>query len=288
MRGKTIDILKKAMKQGYAVGAFNTSDMQFTQGIVWAAKKTGKSLIIQVTPSSIKYAGAKVIGQIVQAVIDSQSGDVPVGFHLDHGKTFDDVVMAIEEVGVDSVMIDASTKSLEENIRITKKVVEYAHQHNVTVQAELGRVPYLGREGYNVDWDDVMTKPEDAEKLVTETGVDALAVGIGNAHGFFQERDVPDWERLEKIKKLIPNTPLVLHGASDWNDGKLKEAVARGIVCFNVDTDLRLTYFDAFCQQIIPKCDFMDPRKILTVVREAVQDKVEEKVVMFGEILHQN
>jgi len=223
---------------------------------------------------------------VVRAVIENESAqNVPVGFHLDHGKTFEDVVTAIE-IGMDSVMIDASTKSLEENIALTKRVVEYAHQHGVTVQAELGRVPYIGRDGQAVDWDQAMTNPEDAKKLMEETGADALAVGIGNAHGFFKEREIPDWKRLEKIKELIPDTPLIMHGASDWEKHKVKEAVTRGIVCFNIDTDLRLAFINSLCSQTMPKCDFTDPRKALTVAREAVQDKVIEKIELFKNAIY--
>jgi fructose-bisphosphate aldolase class II len=280
MRGKTIDILKKANDKGQAVGAFNTFDMEFTQGIVGAVKQVNGSCVIQVTPSSIKYAGAQTIGSVVQAIIDNESGDIPIGFHLDHGKTFEDVVIGIE-MGMDSVMIDASAESLEKNIDITKRVVEYAHERGVTVQAELGRVPYVGRDGQTTNWEDVMTDPEEAKRLIEETGADVLAVGIGNAHGFFKEREVPDWKRLEKIRKLIPNVPLVMHGASDWDKNKVKEAVTRGIACFNVDTDLRLAFINATCSHIFPKCDLTDPRKALTLAREAVKDKVVEKIEMF-------
>ncbi len=281
MRGRVSEILKKAMEEGYAVGAFNTANLEFSQGIVRAAKALKRPCVIQVTPSSIKYAGAKNIGAIVQSVINNESGEAPVGFHLDHGKTFEDVVVAVEEVGMDSVMIDASTEDLETNIAITKRVVEYAHKHNVTVQAELGRVPYVGRDGRTVDWDQAMTNPEEAKRLIEETGADALAVGIGNAHGFFKELEVPDWKRLEKIKELIPNTPLIMHGASDWGKAKVKEAVARGIVCFNVDTDIRLAFINALCSQTMPKCDLTDPRKAIGVAREAVTGKVIEKIEMF-------
>ncbi len=280
MRGKTLEILEGATKKGYAVGAFNTFNMEFTQGIVEAVKKSSGSCVIQVTPSSIKYAGTKVIGDVVKSIIDNQSGDTLIGFHLDHGKTFEDVVAAID-AGMDSVMIDASTESLQENISITKKVVEYAHGKGVAVQAELGRVPYSGRDGKTVDWESVMTKPEEAKKLVEETGVDALAVGIGNAHGFFKEPDTPDWKRLERIKELLPNTPLIMHGASDWDRAKVKEAVTRGVVCFNVDTDSRLAFIHALCEYTLPDCNFTDPRKAMGVARDAVSDKIVEKIEMF-------
>lgn len=280
MRGKTIEILQQAMTQGHAVGAFNTSNMELTQGIAGAVKESGHPCIIQVTPSSIRYAGAKTIGAMVQAIIENETNGISVGFHLDHGKTFDDIVTAIE-MGADSVMIDASIENLEKNIAITRRVVQYAHERGVTVQAELGRVPYVGRDGQTTVWEDVMTNPEEAKQLVKETKVDALAVGIGNAHGFFKEREIPDWKRLEEIKELIPNIPLIMHGASDWDRKKVKEAVARGVVCFNVDTDIRLAFINALCSQAMPKCDFTDPRKALGVARESVRHKVVEKIDLF-------
>ena len=280
MRGKTLEILEEATKKGYAVGAFNTSTMELTQGITRAAKELGRPCIIQITPSTIKYAGPEVIGAVVKAIIENESGDVEIGFHLDHGKTFDDIVTAID-FGVDSVMIDASTKEFKRNVTITKRVVDYAHSKGVAVQAELGRVPYVGHSGQSIDWDTVMTNPVEAKQLVEETGVDALAVGIGNAHGFFRERETPDWKRLEEIKELLPNTPLIMHGASDWERNKVKNAVTRGVVCFNVDTDIRLAFVNAICSQVSPKCDFTDPRKALDVAREAVKNKVMEKIEMF-------
>lgn len=285
MRGKTLEILEEATKKGYAVGAFNTSTMELTQGIVRAAKELKQSCIIQITPSTIKYAGPEVIGAVVKAVIENESSDIAIGFHLDHGKTFDDVVTAID-LGVDSVMIDASTKEFDRNVTITKRVVEYAHSKGVAVQAELGRVPYMGRNGQNVDWDTVMTNPKEAQQLVEETGVDALAVGIGNAHGFFRERDIPDWKRLEEIKELLPKTPLIMHGASDWDKNKVKNAVTRGVTCFNVDTDIRLAFVNAICSQVSPKCDLTDPRKVLEAAREAVKNKVTEKIDMFWHVTY--
>ncbi len=280
MRGKTLDILGEATEKGYAVGAFNTSTMELTQGIVRAAKELKRPCIVQITPSTMKYAGPEVIGAVVKAIIENESSDVEIGFHLDHGKTFDDVVTAID-FGVDSVMIDASTKEFKRNIAVTKRVVDYAHSKGVTVQAELGKVPYMGHNGQNIDWEAVMTNPQEAKQLVEETGVDALAVGIGNAHGFFRERDVPDWKRLEEIKELLPDTPLIMHGASDWGKNKVKNAVTRGVVCFNVDTDIRLAFVNAICSQVSPKCDFTDPRKALDIAREAVKNKVMEKIEMF-------
>jgi ketose-bisphosphate aldolase len=180
-------------------------------------------------------------------------------------------------------MIDASKMSFEENKEITKKVVEYAHPKGVAVQAELGRVPYLGREKMSVEWDKVMTDPQEAKELVEETGIDALAVAIGNAHGFFRERSEPDWERLQEIRKILPETPLILHGASDWEGEKAQKAVKLGINCFNIDTDIRVAFGTALCKMTGgDHCEVSDPRKVLKVCRDEVQKKVEEKIKLFN------
>lgn len=283
MRSKTIEILKEAKEKKCAVGAFNTSNLEVTQGIIRASHELKKSCIIQTSNSTIDFVGAKTLKKLVESVIKNESNHSNIGFHLDHGKSIDDIMRAIDIVGVDSVMIDASTLSFKENLEITKRAVEYAHLKNISVQAELGRVPYIGREEMEVNWDEVMTNPEEAEKLVKEAGVDALAVGIGNAHAFFRERSEPDWERLEKIKSLIPETPLIMHGASDWGKEKVEKAIKGGISCFNIDTDIRLAFITTICK-ITNKghCDINDPRKLMDEVRNAVKEKVKEKIKMFS------
>ena len=282
MRAKTIDILKKAMDGGYAVGAFNTSNLEITQGIAHAAHESEKPCIIQITKKSLDYAGKEVLGDMISSVIDNQTNSTKIGLHLDHGKTMDEIVAAID-IGVDSVMIDASRSSFKDNLDITSRVVEYAHKRGVTVQAELGNVPYLGKEEQDIDWEAVMTDPEQAKELVEQTGVDALAVGIGNAHGFFRERSVPDWDRLKKIREIIPETPLIMHGASDWDAEKVNKAVEMGIACFNIDTDIRIAFCTTLCNILGPGCDVVsDPRKILESARESVKKKVLEKISMFN------
>ncbi len=228
----------------------------------------------------MSYAGDGIIFDVVKAVVERESATIPIGFHLDHGHSFDSVTRAID-VGLNSVMIDASGLPLRENIVATKRVVEYAHPKKVSVQAELGTVPYLGEMASDPDWEKLMTNPLDAKWLIEETGADALAVSIGNAHGFFRERSEPDWSRLEEINKLIPNTPLIIHGGSDWVNHKVKEAVKRGVVCFNVDTDLRIAFNTVLCQFTHDKCDIIDPRKVMADAREAVQKVVEKKIDMF-------
>lgn len=280
MRKKTIEILKDAMKEGRAVGAFNTSNLEITQSIVRAAHELKKPCIVQMTTNAMKYAGGKVLGDVVESVIKNEANSTPIGFHLDHGKTMDDVMSAID-CGVDSVMIDASKTPFKENMEITTRVVEYAHKNGVTVQAELGSVPYLGREDQEIDWDEIMTDPAQAKELVEKTGVDALAVGIGNAHGFFRERSVPDWDRLRTIRGLIPQTPLIMHGVSDWEEEKVKRAVEEGACCFNIDTDIRIAFITTICNITMSKCDVTDPRKMLGSARDSVMNKIKEKISMF-------
>lgn len=274
------NILEEAKANGYAIGAFNVFNMEEAQAVVRAAVKKHTSVIIQITEKTMNYAGDGVIYEVVKAVVEKESASIPIGFHLDHGHSFDVIMRAID-AGLSSVMIDASDSSLKENVAITKRVVDFAHQKNVAVQAEIGKVPRLGEMTQNPDWEKIMTDPLDAKWLVEETGVDALAVSIGNAHDFFRERAEPDWERLSGINKLIPETPLVLHGASDWMNHKVTEAVKRGIVCFNVDTDLRIAFNTALCQFTKDKCDIIDPRKVMAEARQAVQGVVERKIDLF-------
>jgi len=274
------NILLEAKSNGYAVGAFNVFNMEEAQSVVRAALKMHTPVILQVTEKTLRYGGDKVIYDVVKAVIEHESASVPIGFHLDHGSGLDVVARAID-VGLNSVMIDASHLSLQENIAISKRVAELAHAKDVSVQAEIGEVPYLGETDQNPNWEKLMTNPLEARWLVEEAKVDSLAISIGNAHGFFRERSEPDWGRLEEIHKLIPETPLVLHGASDWVNHKVAEAIKRGIVCFNVDTDLRIAFNTVLCQFTHEKCDIIDPRKVLAEAREAVQKVVEKKIDLF-------
>lgn len=282
MREKTLKILKTAQKKGYAVGAFNVSNLEMTQAIVQGANELKSSCIIQATNKTMEYLGDKILGEMVASVVRHNSNGTLIGFHLDHGADLDEIIRAID-LGMDSVMIDASRKNFKENLKTTQQVVAYAHDKGVAVQAELGNVPYLGREEQDIDWEKFMTNPEEAKKLVEESGVDALAVGIGNAHGFFREREIPDWDRLAKIQSLIPNIPLILHGASDWNEEKISKAVSLGITCFNVDTDLRVAFITSLRDSLKEKYGLVDPREIFSKAREKVKEKVKEKIQMFAQ-----
>lgn len=280
MLAKVKDILAEARGNNYAVGAFNVFNMEEAQAVVWAAVKKRTPVIIQITEKTMDYAGDGAIYDVIRIVIEKESAAVPIGFHLDHGHNFDVVMRAID-AGLNSVMIDASDYPLRENMAITKRVVDYAHGRNVAVQAELGKVPRLGEMDQNPDWDKIMTDPLEAKRLVEETSVDALAIAIGNAHDFFRERSEPDWNRLEEINKFIPNTFLVLHGASDWVNHKVAEAVKRGVVCFNIDTDLRVAFNTVLCQFTREKRNIIDPRVVMAEARKAVQSVVEKKIDLF-------
>jgi len=274
------NILQEAKANGYAVGAFNVFNMEEAQAVVRAAVEKHTPVILQITEKTLNYGGDGVIFGVVKAVIDRESASIPIGFHLDHGKSFDSCVRAID-IGLNSVMIDAAHLDLRENIAITKRVADYARQKKVSVQAELGTVPYLGETDQNPDWEELMTKPLDAKWFVEETGIDSLAVSIGNAHGFFREKSEPDWARLEEICKVIPDTFLIIHGGSDWVNHKVQEAVKRGVVCFNIDTDLRVAFNTVLCQFTHDKCTIIDPRTVMADARDAVQRVVEKKIEMF-------
>lgn len=278
------DILTNAERNGYAVGAFNAFNMEIVQGVIMAAVDRRAPLIIQVTENAMKYAGAKEITQIVKAAIEERSEDIPIGLNLDHGKTLDAAKNAIE-LGFNAVMIDGSRLSFMENINLSKKVADYAHSSGVTVQAELGIVPYLGEIDLSeVDWNKLMTDPLRAKQFVEETGVDSLAVAIGNAHGFFRELEQVDWERLKQIKSKV-SIPLVLHGASDWSKEKTEIAIKEGVSCFNVDTDIRLAFMHQLCKLVgVDKCTITDPRKVMGPVREAITKKVIEKLILFESV----
>jgi len=275
------EILSNAQKGQYAVGAFNVSNMETVQGVVMAALERRAPIIVQITETAMKYAGAKELAELVKIVIEERSEDIPIGINLDHGKTFEIVRKAVE-LGFNAVMIDGSRLSYAENKNLSKRVVDFVHPENIAVQAELGIVPYLGEIDLSeVDWNKLMTDPQKARQFVEETGVDSLAVAIGNAHGFFRELEQVDWERLKQIRSVV-SIPLVLHGASDWSKEKTSQAVQYGINCFNVDTDIRLAFMHQLCRLIDEKCTITDPRKVMDPVREAIKKKVMEKIMIFG------
>lgn len=276
------EILTKAREGGYAVGAFNTVNLETTRAIIEAAKELRSPVIIQITEKTMEYGGGRGIFNLVKNDAEFYAPEIPVGIHLDHGKSFE-IIERCAEIGFSSVMYDGSRKSFIDNLAMTKKIVDFCHSRNIEVQGELGAVPYLGESGMqDVDWDKYMTDPGEAEKFVKETGIDTLAVAIGNAHGFFKERSVPDYDRLSMISKNV-DIPLVLHGASDWENGKVKEVIDRGISCFNVDTATRLAFTNSLVKTVREQDNVsFDIRKLLGDAREEVKDVVKQKIKIFG------
>lgn len=276
------EILKKAQEGGYAVGAFNTVNLETTRAIVDAAKEMKSPVIIQVTEKTMEYAGGRGIYHLIKNDAEFYAPEIPIGIHLDHGKSFE-IIERCSEIGFDSVMYDGSRKSLADNISNTKKIADFCHSKGISIQGEIGAVPYLGESGMeDVDWEKYMTDPGEAEKFVKETGIDALAVAIGNAHGFFKERSEPDYARLEEIRKVV-DVPLILHGASDWENGRVKEVIKRGICCFNVDTATRLAFVNSLIKAVNERDNMsFDIRKLFGDAREEVKEVVKKKMKYFG------
>lgn len=274
------ELLEKAKAGGYAIGAFNTVNLETTRAILDAAKELSSPVIVQMTEKTFDYAGGRAIYHLTKHIAEYYAPEIPVGIHLDHGKNFEVVERAMD-IGFTSVMYDGSRKDYADNMAATKKIVENAHKRGIDVQAELGNVPYIGEmQMEDVDWDKYMTDPDQAVEFVTETGIDTLAVAIGNAHGFFRERSVPDYDRLSAISEKV-NIPLVLHGSSDWDNGRVKEVIKRGISCFNVDTALRLSFI-AGLREALRSEDETDLRKVLGKGKDAAALAVKKKILAFG------
>lgn len=276
----TKELLERAKSEGYAIGAFNTVNVETTKAIIEAAIEERSPVIVQMTEKTLDYAGGRAIFNFVKNTAEFYASDIPIAIHLDHGKSFEVVDRSIE-IGFPSVMYDGSRKAYPDNLSMTKKIVAHAHEHGVCVQGELGSVPYLGEVSMeDVAWDAYMTDPDQAEEFVRETGIDTLAVAIGNAHGFFKERIQPDFDRLSAIASRV-SLPLVLHGASDWQNGRVAEVIKRGISCFNVDTAVRLAFIGGL-RRMLDSGDETDLRKILGAARAETKDTVQQKMQMFG------
>jgi fructose-bisphosphate aldolase, class II len=282
---KPHEMFDKALNYQFAIGAFNTSNLEVSQAIVWAAEEKQSPVIVQTSEGAIEYAGLSHISAIVKSLAEEAS--VPVILHLDHGKSFDMVQQCIE-AGYTSVMIDVSIKSLSDNIALTKEVVSYAHDRGVWVEAELGAI--LGAEGARglggeKTPDELFTQPDQVKKFVEETEVDALAVSVGTIHGAFTGQEYIRFELLATIEKTVPTLPLVLHGASGIPDDHLRRAAEQNVCKVNVDTETRIAFEDAVRAYFEIKHDKVDPRKILEPAREAVQAVVEAKIDLFGSTL---
>ena len=302
----TKNMFEKAMKENYAIGAFNVNNMEFIQGIMDAAASAKSPVIIQASSGAIKYARMEYLIKMMEAAV-IEHPEVEVALHLDHGADFEICKKCID-AGFTSVMFDGSKYEFEENIAKTKEVVEYAHSKGVTVEAELGKLAGI-EDDVNVASEDARyTDPDQAEEFVKRTGCDSLAIAIGTSHGAYKFTGEAKlrFDILEEIKKRIPNTPIVLHGASTViqelvekcnkygadipgakgvPDEILKEASVRGVSKINVDTDLRLAYTAAIREVFKEDPNAFDPRKYLSPARELVKSVVEHKMRnVFGSV----
>jgi fructose-bisphosphate aldolase, class II len=292
------EMFAKAYKEGYAVGAFNVNNMEIIQGIVEAAKIENSPLILQVSSGARKYASPIYLRKLVEAAVEDSG--LPIVLHLDHGDDFEICKSCIDS-GFTSVMIDGSRFPFEENIRVTKEVVAYAHARGVVVEAELGKLAGVEDAVKVSAKDATYTDPNEAVEFVERTGVDSLAIAIGTSHGAYKFKGDPslDFERLEIITKKLDGFPLVLHGASTVMpefvakcnkyggiipgaqgvpEEMLKRASAQGVCKINIDTDLRLAMTASIREYFILHPEEFDPRKYLTPARTAIKEMVQHKI----------
>lgn len=274
----TKKILNQAQNSGYAVGAFNVSNMEQVQAVVIAAEKEKAAVIIQASESALKYAGLEMLSSIV--ICAAQKSPVPIALHLDHGTTFETIEACIKS-GWASVMIDASTYDFELNIEKTKKVVEIAHKNNISVEAELGRIVGTESQVSVKEGSELFTDPDEASEFVERTGVDSLAIAIGTAHGKYKGEPQLDFERLKLIKNCV-KVPLVLHGASGVSNSDLQQAIKLGINKINIDTDLRQAFADGCKEAFAKDQQEYNVRKICSCARKKMFEKVCEKIRVFS------
>ncbi|MFO7728267.1 MAG: class II fructose-1,6-bisphosphate aldolase [Desulfonatronovibrio sp.] len=290
------EMFERAYQEGYAVGAFNVNNMEIIQGIIQAAEEEKSPLILQVSAGARKYAGQRYIIKLMEAALEE--ADLPIALHLDHGQNFE-ICKDVIEGGFTSVMIDGSHLPFEENIALTRQVVECAHDKGVWVEAELGRL--AGVEDDVSSEENIYTDPDEAVEFVERTGCDSLAIAIGTSHGAYKFKGEPklDFDRLDKISAMLPEYPLVLHGASsvlpefvemaNQYGGKvadargvpedfLRKAAKSGVCKINIDTDIRLAMTAVIRKYFREHPQDFDPRKYLGPARQAVKDMVQHKI----------
>lgn len=278
------EIVDWAKKNNCAVGAFNTFNLETTLGIAQGAQRANKPVIIQISEKTIEAAGLKPITHIVQTIAKNKTNKIPVALHLDHGKKFSSVVECID-AGFSSIMIDASDLPFDENVKITSQAVQYAHKHKVWAQGEIGKVAKEAEEieKLKISPEEFLTDPEMAVEFVKKTGVDTLAVAIGNVHGIYKmQTSVPKLflERLRIISNVIAK-PLVLHGASGIPESEIQKAIQLGIKIINIDTEIRMA-FRAALEKTLKDSDTFDPRKIMQPTIETIAQVVENKIKIFS------
>ncbi|SHE76237.1 tagatose bisphosphate family class II aldolase [Clostridium fallax] len=274
----TKEMLLKAQRDGYAVPAFNIHNLETVQVVVETAAEMGSPVILAGTPSTIKYAGADYLVSIAE--VAAKKYNIPIAIHLDHFEDVEQIKKYID-AGFKSAMIDASHLNFEENIKIVKSVVDYAHMFDTTVEAELGQLGGIEDDKVVDDKDALYTNPKSAKEFVERTNIDSLAVAIGTAHGLYKGEPKLDFDRLKEIRQLV-EVPLVLHGASDVPDELVKKAISFGICKVNVATDLKIPFSDAVKKYFIEHPDANDPRKYMTPGKSAMKEIVKHKIEVCG------
>ena len=295
----TTEMFKKAYKENYAIGAFNVNNMEIIQGIVEAATEEKAPLILQVSAGARKYANPVYLRKMVEAAVEVSG--LPIALHLDHGDCFDLCKSCIEN-GFTSVMIDASAHPFAENVKITKQVVEYAHDHGVVVEADLGKLAGVEDDVKVAAKDASYTDPDQVQEFVDKTSVDSLAIAIGTSHGAFKFKGQPKlrFDILDEVAKRLPEFPIVLHGASSVPqhlvekinhiggsmpgaqgvpEDMLREAARRAVCKINIDSDLRLAVTAALREHLATNPSHFDPRQYMGPAREAVKALVKHKIV---------
>lgn len=275
----TKQMLTDAQKGGYAVGAFNVENMEMVQAVIAAAEEKNSPVILQTTPSTLKYATPEMF--FANARAEAEKASVPIAMHLDHGSSFE-LAMKCFRAGYTSIMIDGSHGTFEENIAVSKSVAEVCHAADVPVEAELGKV---GGKEDDLDGGEgnPYTDPKQAAEFVEATGVDFLAVAIGTAHGVYKGVPKLDKERLSEIRKVV-SIPLVLHGTSGVPDEDVRDCIARGICKVNYATDLRIAFSKGVKQVMSENPDVFDPKKYNAVGREEVKQYVMDKMEVVGSV----
>ena len=275
----TKEMMLNAQKGGYAIGAFNVENMEMVQAVIAAAEELNSPVILQTTPSTLKYATPELF--FANAKAEAEKASVPVAMHLDHGSSFE-LAMKCFRAGYTSIMIDGSHGTFEENIAVSKAVVDACQPARIPVEAELGKV---GGKEDDLDGGDgnPYTDPKQAAQFVEATGIDSLAVAIGTAHGVYKGTPILDKERLSEIREVV-NIPLVLHGTSGVPDEDVKDCIARGICKVNYATDLRIAFTKGVTRVLAEKPDTFDPKKYNAAGREEVKQYVMEKIAVCGSV----
>jgi len=274
----TKELLEKAMREKYAVGAFNANNIEMVQAIVEAAEEENAPVILQASQGAIKYAGLENIAAIVKNA--AAMVKVPIALHLDHGTDYEQNVKCFR-MGFTSLMFDGSKLPYEQNVSITRKIVEMGHAVGVPVEGEIGKI--AGTEDHITvsEVEANMTEPEEALRFVKDTGVDSLAVAVGSVHRMKKKEAKLDHERIRGIAKLV-KIPLVLHGSSGVMDDEMRRGIQEGLCKINVATQLNMAFVEGMRKALSEKPEEVDPRKILEVSKELLKKVVKDRIRVFG------